>query len=128
MPYPGLMHPETLPLWQSAADSYLLRRHYNTILSQSLWSLWVLVHTRFCLCPLRVSFPSPVKFWQLYDGVNGNLLQEGLCHTQVCCTQSPCPYSSPQVTCTSSGDTQAQFDSKRDFATPTIFLGLLLCL
>ena len=36
---------------------------------------------------------SPVlcKFWQLYGGVNGDLLQEGLCHTQVCCTQSPCP-------------------------------------
>ena len=36
---------------------------------------------------------SPVlcNFWWLYGGVNGNLLQEGLCHTQVCCTQSPCP-------------------------------------
>ena len=31
------------------------------------------------------------KFWQLYGGVNGDLLQERLCHTQVCCTQSPCP-------------------------------------
>ena len=30
---------------------------------------------------------SPVlcKFWWLYGGVNGNLLQEGLCHTQVYC-------------------------------------------
>ena len=36
---------------------------------------------------------SPVlcKFWWLYGGVNGDLLQEGLCHTQVCCTQSPVP-------------------------------------
>ena len=24
------------------------------------------------------------KFWQLYGGVNGDLLQEGLCHTKVC--------------------------------------------
>ena len=24
-------------------------------------------------------------------GVKGNLFQEGLCHTQVCCTQSPAP-------------------------------------
>ena len=40
------------------------------------------------------------KFWQLYGGVNGNLLQEGLCHTQVCCTQSPCTCSSPLPTCT----------------------------
>ena len=30
------------------------------------------------------------KFWQLYGGVNGDLLQEGVCHTQGCCTQSPC--------------------------------------
>ena len=25
MPYPGLLHPEPLPLWQSTADPYLLR-------------------------------------------------------------------------------------------------------
>ena len=41
--------------------------------------------------------------------VNGDLLQEGLCHTQVYCTQSPCPCSSPLLTCTSTGDTQTQF-------------------
>ena len=35
-------------------------------------------------------------------GVKGNLLQEGLCHTQVCCTQSPCPCSRPLLTPTSS--------------------------
>ena len=66
---------------------------------------WVLVCTRFCLCPLRVCFPVPCMFWQLYGGVNGSFLQEGLCHTQVCCTQSPCPCGSPLLTCTSSGDT-----------------------
>ena len=51
---------------------------------------------------------SPVlrKFWQLYGGVNGDLFQEGLCHTQVYCTQSPCPCSSPLLTHTSIGDTQ----------------------
>ena len=52
---------------------------------------WVLVHTRFCLCPPRVCFLVLCKVWQLCGGVNGDLLQEGLCHTQVCCTQSPCP-------------------------------------
>ena len=44
---------------------------------------WVLVHTRFCLCPPRVYFPVLCKFWQLYGGVNGDLLQEGLCHTRL---------------------------------------------
>ena len=33
--------------------------------------------TRFCLCPPRVCFPVLCKFWQLYGGVNGDLLQEG---------------------------------------------------
>ena len=47
MPYPGLLHPEPLPLRQSTADLYLHRRHTNTVLSQSLWGLWVLVCTRF---------------------------------------------------------------------------------
>ena len=42
MPYQGLLHPETLPLQQSTADLDLCRRHWNTVLSQSLWSLWVL--------------------------------------------------------------------------------------
>ena len=37
---------------------------------------WVLVHTRFCLCPPRVCFPVLCKFWWLYGGVNGNFLQE----------------------------------------------------
>ena len=45
---------------------------------------------------------------ELYGGVNSDLLQEGLCHTQVCCTQSPCPCGSPLLTGTSSGDNQTQ--------------------
>ena len=45
MPYPGLLHPEPLPLQQSAADLHLGRRHSNTVLSQSLYDLWVLVWT-----------------------------------------------------------------------------------
>ena len=47
MPYPGLLHPEPLPLRQANADLYLHRRHSNTVLAHSLWGLWVLVHTRF---------------------------------------------------------------------------------
>ena len=69
---------------------------------------WVLVCTRFCLCPPRVYFPLLCKFWQLYGGVNGDLLQEGLCHTQVCYTQSPCPCDCPLLSCTSTGDDQTQ--------------------
>ena len=70
---------------------------------------WILVQIRFCMFPPRVYFPVLYKFWHLYGGVNGDLLQEGLCHTQVCCTQSPCPCGSPLLTCTSTGDAQTQF-------------------
>ena len=61
------------------------------------------------LCPPRICFPVLCKLWQLYGGVNGDLLQEALCHTQVCCTQSPCPCGSPLLTRTSTGGTQTQF-------------------
>ena len=69
---------------------------------------WVLLCTRFCLCPPRVCCSILCKFWELSGGVNGNLLQEGLSHTQVCCTQSPCPCSSPLLTRPSTGDSQTQ--------------------
>ena len=62
--------------------------------------------TRFCLCPPRVCFQVLGKFWRLYGGVNDDLLKEGLCHTQVCCTQNPCPCSRPLLTCMFTGDTQ----------------------
>ena len=57
--------------------------------------LWVPVHTRFCLCHPRVCFPVLCKFWQLCGGVNHDLIQEGLCHTHVCYTQSRCSSGSP---------------------------------
>ena len=38
-------HPEPLSLRQTTANPYLHRRCSNTVLSQSLWGPWVLVHT-----------------------------------------------------------------------------------
>ena len=46
MPYPGLLHPEPLPLQQAAADPYLRRRHLDTVLAQSLR-----VEQVFCAVP-----------------------------------------------------------------------------
>ena len=62
------------------------------------------------VCALQDSV-SPVlcKFWRLYGGVNGDLLQEGLCHTRACCTQSTGLCGRPLLTHTSAGDTQTQF-------------------
>ena len=132
--------------------------HLQASLGQSLVGSLLLYPgswcTRFCLGPPRVYFPVLCKFWQLSGGINGNLLQEGLCHTQVCCTQSSCPCGSPLVTHTSTKNAQTQFclslcgvpgswcaqglfepseclagmgfDSKGEFTPPTVLLGLLL--
>ena len=66
MPYPGLLYPEPLPLWQSTADPYLHRRHSNTVLSQSLWGPWDPVDTRFVRALLAslagMGFDSKHKF------------------------------------------------------------------
>ena len=85
--------------------------HSFTCLGQSLLGSLLLSPGSWCaqgfVCALQESV-SPVlcKFWQLYGGVNGNLLQEDLCHTH---TQSPCPCSRQLPTRTSTGDTQTQF-------------------
>ena len=76
----------------SAGDSWTLTGKSGSVSCRVTAPFsWVLVPTGFCLCTLRVCFPVLCKFWPLYVGVNCDLLQEGLCHTQVCCTQSPCP-------------------------------------
>ena len=69
-------------------------------LGQSLVGSLLLSPGSWCtqgfVCDLQESVsPVPCKFWWLCGGVNGDLLQEGLCHTQVCCTQSPCPCGRP---------------------------------
>ena len=108
-----LLHSVPLTVQQATTDPRLRQRLLDTPMSVSYGVTapfsWVLVHRRFCLCPTRVCFPVLCKFWQLSGGVNGNFLQEGLCHTQVCWTQSPCPRGSPLLTRTSTGDTRTQF-------------------
>ena len=110
---PDLLHPETLLLGQATADPCLHPEtpgHSWASLGQSFMGSLLLSPGSWCtqgfVCALQESV-SPVlcKFWQLYGGVNGNPLQEGLCHAQVCCTQSPCR---PLLIRTSAGNTQTQ--------------------
>ena len=103
--------PSALALPQATTDSCLHQRLLDThrqVWVSLLWGpfSWLLLCTRISLCLPRVCSPALCKFWQLYGAVNGNLLPEGLCHTQVCCTQSLCPCGSPLLTCTSTGDAQ----------------------
>ena len=81
-PDPAAGHRRPTPLsetpghsWASLGQSFV----GSLLLSPGSWS------TQGSVCALQES-ASPVlcKFWWLYDGVNGDLLQEGLCHTQVC--------------------------------------------
>ena len=91
------------PTHASAGDAWTLTGKSGSVsFAVTAPFSWVLVSTGFCLSPPIVDFPVLYKFWQLYGEVNGNLLQEGLCHTQVCCTQSSCPCSRPLLTHTSS--------------------------
>ena len=90
-------------------------------LDQSLVGSLLLSPGSWCpqgfVCALQESvFPVLCKFWQLYGGVNGNLPQKGLCHTQVCCIQSPCPCGRPLVTHTSAGHTQT-FKGRTDLVS-----------
>ena len=95
------------PTHPSAGDSWTLTGKSGSVSCRVTAPFsWVLVHTRFYLCPSSVYFPVLCKFWWLYGGVNGDLLQEGLCHTHVYCTHSPCPCSSPLLIRTAAGDTQ----------------------
>jgi len=103
-PYPAAGHCRPTPPPETPG-------HSQASLGQSLVGSLLLSPGSWCaqgfVCA-RQECVSPVlrKFWQLYGGVNGDLFQEGLCHTQVYCTQSPCPCSSPLLTHTSIGDTQ----------------------
>ena len=98
------------PTHASAGDSWTLTGKSGSVsCGVTAPFSWVLVHTRFSLCPPRVCLPVLCKFWGLSGGVNCDLLLEGLYHTQVYCTQCPCPCSSLLLTCASVGDTQTQF-------------------
>ena len=61
------------------------QRHLDT--KRQVWGSLSWDHCSFLLgpggheilfVPANSLFPSPVKFWRLYDGLNGDLLQEGL--------------------------------------------------
>ena len=88
--------------------------HSRASLSQSLVGSLLLSSGSWCtqgsVFALQESV-SPVlcKFWQLYAGINGNFLKEGLCYALVCYIQSPCPCGWPLLTHTFTGDTQTQF-------------------
>ena len=85
-PNPAAGHPQPMlpletpgPSWGSLRQSLV----GSLLLSPGSWC------TQGFVCTLKVSvFPVLCKFWPPYGEVNGDLVQEGLCNTQVYCTQS----------------------------------------
>ena len=113
----ALLHSVPPTLQQATADPRLRWRLLDThgqVWISLLWAhcsflLHPGTHTRLCLYPPQSVSPVLCKFWWLYGVLNGDLLQDGLCHAPVYCTQSPCPCSSPLLTHSSAGDPQTQF-------------------
>ena len=102
---PAAGHRRPTPLLETPGHSWASLGQFlvgSLLLSPGSWCAQGFV------CALQESV-SPVlcKFWWFYGGVNSDLLQEGLCHTQVCCTQSPC--GRPLLTQTFTGDAQTWF-------------------
>ena len=110
----ALLHSVPPTLQQATADPRLCQRLLDT--HGRVWVSFLWGHCSFLLgpgmhkvlfVPSKNLFSSVLyKFWWFCGGVNGDILQEGLCHTQVYCTQSPS--SRPLLTRTSTGDTQTQ--------------------
>ena len=107
-PMRALLHSVPPTLQQPTAEPFPHQRLLDT--HGQVWVSLLWGHCSFLLgpgahkvlfVPSKSLFPVLCKFWQLFGGVNGDLLQEGLCHTQVCFTQSPCPSNSPLLTFTS---------------------------
>ena len=95
-PNPAAGHHQPMPLpetpghsWASLGQSFV----GSLLFSPGSWC------TLGFVCALQESV-SPVlcKFWWFYGGINSDLLQEGLCHTQVCCTQSRSHCGRPLLT------------------------------
>ena len=112
-PVHALLHSVPLTLQQATAD-HASPGHSRASLGHSLLGSRLLSPGYWCaldfVCALQESVSQVLcKFWWFYVGVDGELLQVGLCHTQVCCTQSPCPCGRPLLTRISSGDTETQF-------------------
>ena len=111
----ALLHSVPSTLQQATADPCLCQRLLD--IHRHVWVSVFWGHCSFLLgpgvykvvCALQESVSTVLcKFWYLYGGDNGDLLQEGLCDTQLYSIQSPCPCSGPLLTHSSSGDTQTR--------------------
>ena len=111
-----LLHSVPPTLQQATIDPCLHQRLLG--IQGQIWVNLLWGHCSFILgpgtqgsvCALQESISQPcISSGSSKLGLMVTSSQEGLCHTQVCCTQSPCPCGSPLLTRTSTGDGQTQF-------------------
>ena len=84
-------------LQQATADPRLHWRCLDT--HRQAWVSLLWGHCSFLLgpgaqgsdVPSKSLFPSPATFWQVCGGVNGDLLQEGLCQPKSAAPRAPAP-------------------------------------
>ena len=115
---------------------------------------WVLVLTRFCVCPSKVHFPVQCKFWQLSGGLMVTSFKTAYAVPRSTAPRAPapaavhcCPIPSQEILTVLPQSlwglwvlvhtryiwalwvslTVMGFYSKHDFAPPAVLLGLLLC-
>ena len=106
-PKPAAGHCRLMPLPETPGHSW-------TSLGQSLVGSLLLSPGSWCaqgsVCALQGSVSQfCVSSGCSLVGLMVTSSKEGLCHTKVCCTQSPCPGGRPLLTHTSTGDTQLRF-------------------
>ena len=84
-----LLQPVPLTLKQATVDPHLHQRLLDT--HGHVWVSFLWGHCSFLLgpcaykvlfMPSKSLFPQSFVFWWFYGGVNGDHLQEGLCHTR----------------------------------------------
>ena len=95
-PDPAVGHRRPTPLPETPGHS---RASLTQCLSGSLLLAPGSWFAQGSVCPPQESVSSVLyQFWRLCGGVNSDLLREGLCHTQVCCTcLNQCPLKTGQV-------------------------------
>ena len=114
---PTLLHPMPPTLQQATVGPRLHKRLLDT--HGQVWVSLLWGHCSFLLglgAHKVLSVPSKSLFPQSCVSSGGSMVglmaissKKGLCRTYTCCTQSPCPCSSPLLTHTSAGDAQTQF-------------------
>ena len=80
------------PTHASAGDSWTLLGKSGSVSCRVTAPFsWVLVHTKFCLCPPRVCFPVLCKFWQLYGGLMATSSRKAYASPRSAAPRAPAP-------------------------------------